>query len=381
MMSSSEACRVLIATDRIEQRAQLQAFLETADYDVESAALDAAAIRCSKRQFDLLLLEASGPSEPLLVLLRRIRESPLAAGTAILLTYDDAATPEAHAAMLEAGADDGMPWTAPRSELLWRVRSVLRYRQEGRHGQPVELLRLQREELLNLSRQREETLSLLVHDMKNPLSGVISNAEYLGSSEGLDADQAGCAQDILQASRRLHRMVMSLLDVNQSDDGKLCPVLKPIVVRELIDETHVACSARLRDKRVAFDIRSADPALTISGDRDMLVRLLANLLDNAIVAAPSGTRVELMVSTDGVALELRFSDAGPSVPVAERAALLSEAPSARTCEGSQRPRARRGLGFRACRVLTEAHGGRIWIEDRQPHGATIAVSLPLRHGG
>ena len=111
----------------------------------------------------------------------------------------------------------------------------------------------------------------------------------------------------------------------------------------------------------------------------MLVRLLANLLDNAIVAAPSGTRVELALRTDNGALELRFSDSGPSVPVEDRALLLTEAPSMRPCDGTLRPRARRGLGLRACRVLTEAHGGRIWIEDRQPQGATIAVRLPLRH--
>ena len=378
MTSSFETCRVLIASDRTEQRVQLQAFLETADYEVESSDSDAAAVRCARDEYGLVLLEAAGGSECVLATLRRMRESPLAVRTAFLLALDEPSL-EAQAQALQAGADDCMALSAPRSELLWRVRSLLRYRAQGLRAAPAELLRLQREELVALSRQREETLSLLVHDMKNPLSGVLSNAEYLSTSEGLDDDQAACAQDILQASRRLHRMVLSLLDVNQSVDGRLRPVWKPIVVRELIDETHAACSARLRDKRVGFDIRCPDLGLTLSGDRDMLVRLLANLLDNAIVAAPSGTNVELVVHVESTALELRFGDAGPSVPASERAQLLSEVPGPRTCEGSQRPRARRGLGLRACRVLTEAHGGRIWIEDRQPRGATIAVRLPLRH--
>jgi K+-sensing histidine kinase KdpD len=263
---------------------------------------------------------------------------------------------------------------------VWRVRALLRQRREaeaGQGGQAQSLLRVQCDELLWLSRRREEALSLLVHDMKNPLSGVISNAEYLSTSQGLDADQLGCAQDILQASRRLHRMVLSLLDVAQSEDGQLRPVHKPIVVSELIDETHAACSARLRDKNVRFEVTGADPGLVLAGDHDMLLRLLANLLDNAAVAAPSGTTVELRVAREGQALELRFSDLGPSVPPAERAALLSEMPPVRTAQDAPRHRGRRGLGLRACRVLVEAHGGRIWVEDRLPRGATIGVRLPL----
>lgn len=378
MTSSHEACRLLIASDRKEQRAQLQAFLESADYGVESVDSAAAAVRCRVRQFDLVVLDVAGASEDVRALVGHIRESPLAADSAILLTLDEVAhDSDAHA--LQLGADDCMAWSAARSELVWRVRSLLRYRAAGLRGDHAQLLRMQREELLRLSRQREETLSLLVHDMKNPLSGVISNAEYLSTSDGQDEDQVACAQDILQASRRLHRMVLSLLDVNQSEDGKLHPMWKPIVVRELIDETHAACSARLRDKRVVLEVQCPDPGLTLSGDRDMLVRLLANLLDNAIVAAPSGSKVELQVRADNAAIELRVSDSGPSVPVAERAQLMAEAPPLRACDGSLRPRARRGLGLRACRVLTEAHGGKIWIEDRSPQGATLAVRLPRQH--
>lgn len=374
MTAPHELLRVLIASERLDLVLPAQSFLETADYEVEVMAPAVAAVSCATGSWQLLLLDVAGPLGPACALLAELRGLPAGARLAIMCALEEPA-PKLESQLIAAGADDCLPWSLSRSELLWRVRALLQFRALG--GEPGQLVRVQRDELLALSRRREETLSLLVHDMKNPLSGVISNAEYLQTSQGLDADQLACAQDILQASRRLHRMVLSLLDVAQSEDGQLRPVPRPLAVRDLVDETHAACSARLRDKNVSFEVVGADPELVLAGDHDMLLRLLANLLDNAAVAAPSGTKVELSVQRTGQYLELRFSDLGPSVPLAERAALLSEAPPARTVQDAPRPRGRRGLGLRACRVIAEAHGGRIWVEDRTPQGATIGVRLPI----
>ena len=375
MTASSEILRVLLASGRKDTRAQAQCFLETADYEVELVELESAADSCNDGDFGLLILDVPGSLEQAARFVQRVREQPAGRALPLMVALDEV-TADGERRAQAAGADDCVPWSLSRSEFLWRVRSLLRQRREGGAADPEGLLRIQREELLALSRRREETQSLLVHDMKNPLAGAISNAEYLTTSPGLDDDQVGCAQDILQASRRLHRMVLSLLDVTQSEDGRLRPLWQPILVRDLIDETHSACSARLRDKHLGFEVVCPDARLSVPGDHDMLLRLLANLLDNAIVAAPSGTSVELSALQLGAALELRFSDQGPSVPVAERAQLLSEVPPARGTPEAQRPR-RRGFGLRACRVITEAHGGKIWIEDRQPRGVTVAVRLPL----
>jgi K+-sensing histidine kinase KdpD len=81
----------------------------------------------------------------------------------------------------------------------------------------------------------------------------------------------------------------------------------------------------------------------------------------------------LVTSPD--AIDILVSDSGPSLPAAELAQMLEElTQSAHAPE--VRSRARRGLGLRACRVVTDAHAGRIWVEDRQPQGAIVCVRLP-----
>jgi signal transduction histidine kinase len=267
-------------------------------------------------------------------------------------------------------------WPRSRAELLWRVRALLRLKREapGPDVDGSELWRVQRDELLELQRRREETLTLLVHDMKNPLSGVISNAEFLCTGPELDAEQLASAQDIVQASRRLHRMVLSLLDVSLSDLGQLTLEPRPLDLRELVSETRATCSGRLRDKGVELVTIAPNAPPRVQGDRDMLLRLMANLVDNAIGASPAGAAIELAVVASPTDIDVHVSDSGPSLPPAELALMLDELSSSNVNE--PKARARRGLGLRACRVITELHGGRIWVEDRQPQGARVCVRLP-----
>jgi|GEM_PF-5092145 len=365
---------VLLVVADIDRRLAMHAFLETAGYDVRASQSAETAI--PQFSLELIVLDATDDHQAAQDTVRRLREQKPAAETSVLCAVSAQGSDDMEERARALGADDCVPWPLGRAEFLWRVRSLLRWRSEGAAADSGALARIQVAELLQAQRQREQTLSLLVHDMKNPLSGVISNVEYLRTAVNelpkLDPELPSCAMDILQGSRRLYRMVQSLLDINQSEDGLLAVDSQRVDVRELLDAAHSTCRARLRDKDMQLVLSCPEKKLELLGDHDMLVRLLANLLDNAISATSNGGTIELSAEEKPGVIELRVKDQGPSLPASERVRLQRD-----SLTPLRNSRARRGLGLRACRVLAEAHGGKLSLEEHAPRGATVCVQLPV----
>jgi signal transduction histidine kinase len=357
----------LVVAD-IDRRLAMHAFLETAGYDVKISTAEHASSAVLQTSPALVIADASDDAG---AVSGKLREHQLPATLCVVPARVTDMQEQAKA----LGVDDCAPWPLSRAEFLWRVRSLLRWKAEAAADSGA-LLRIQMDELLQIGRQREQTLALLIHDMKNPLSGVISNTEYLRSAIGEDAnvdpELPSCALDILQGSKRLYRMVQSLLDVNQSEDGLLAIDPQRIVVRDLLEVAHSTCRARLRDKNIQLVLSCPSEPLELEADHDMLVRLLSNLLDNAITATPNGGSIELSAAEKNGQIELRVIDQGPSLPPADRARLEGTEPALPL----RNTRVRRGLGLRACRVLVEAHGGKISLEEHAPRGATVCVQLP-----
>jgi signal transduction histidine kinase len=358
---------VLLVDRNADRRTQTQAWLERAGHQVSVASDAESALRSFARAgADLVLLD-----EEHVAICRRLRELPEGDRSAIALLASDEAIQRL---AFDCGADDCLDKSTEQNRLLLRVQSLLRLEQRrSEHARAVESLRNERAAWDELLRQRDENIALLVHDMKNPLAGVLSNAEFLASSDGLDDDQRGCADDILYGSRRLHRMVMSMLDVSQSEHGALQPTAASLELTEFIATVRVNVAPKLRDKSLTLTVVLPSEPVRFEVDRDMLARMLLNLLDNAVRHAPVGSSVGLEVQAEGDAIELRVSDAGPSVPVAERTRLFE---SYVQNDNAGRIRARRGLGLSSSRAVAEAHGGEIWVEDNNAEGATFCVRLP-----
>lgn len=365
---------VLLIDADLDRRLAMHAFLETAGFRVRAAtAFDEGVLVCAQWAPDVIVLGACADRAGAQSCLGRLREQSVAA--ALLWCVVPEGLEHCSTAELAAlGADDCIRWPASRSELAWRVRAAASWK-KAPFSERTDLLRFQVEELLRLQRQREQTLALLIHDMKNPLAGVISNVEYLCSvlddSPAGDPELPSCAQDIVQASRRLYRMVQSLLDVSQSEDGLLPLDPRSIPVRGLLQDARVSCRARLRDRSIELTLRCPSEPMELVADYDMLLRLLANLIDNAIAATPNGGEIELSAELQPDAIVLGVHDQGRGMAADDRARLQQPA-----APEQRKARVRRGLGLQACRVLAEAHAGTLTVHEHQPCGTSVCVRLP-----
>jgi signal transduction histidine kinase len=229
--------------------------------------------------------------------------------------------------------------------------------------------------LARLQQQKEELTSLVVHDLKSPLSSVATNAHYLAGASELTEKRRAAASDIESAAESMGRMVMNILDISQSEAGGLTPSLTEVRVGELLEEVAHAAAARAQQDGLGIEVSSVPATLPLRADRDLLRRVLENLLDNSIKYARTGTVIQLDARevVDGV--EIRVRDHGPGIPEAFKTRIFEKYFQLDRDAGSHR-RVSRGLGLAFCQLAVEAHGGKIWVEDSEPHGSCFCVHLP-----
>jgi K+-sensing histidine kinase KdpD len=117
------------------------------------------------------------------------------------------------------------------------------------------------------------------------------------------------------------------------------------------------------------------PAVT--ADRELLRRVVENLLDNAFKYAPMNTEIRLEATLTGEGdYAIRIRDQGPGIPSGERGRIFE--PYARLeRDAREHARTSRGLGLAFCRLAVDVHGGRIWAEDNQPKGCVFVLQMPI----
>jgi signal transduction histidine kinase len=286
-----------------------------------------------------------------------------------------------HKAALDSGADDFLTKPINRTELLIRLRSLLRIRRlSDELRRNYEVIRSQRDELLTAQRQRLELATLIVHDLKNPLSSILSNAEYLNASAGIPEQERDSLADVLRASRSMFRMVMNLLDISRSEDGALVPRCTEFDVSALLTEISSETVHRLEEKGQTLGVSVEAAVGAIVADRDLVRRVVENLLDNSHKYSPRNGHIAVEVAAVALdagvpGIELRIRDEGAGIPTDYRTRIFEKYVRIEDRSLAQ-PRNSQGLGLVFCRTAVEAHGGTIWVEDNRAKGSCFCLRLP-----
>jgi len=144
----------------------------------------------------------------------------------------------------------------------------------------------------------------------------------------------------------------------------------------------------LSKTRLRYPLRKIDVVLPaglplIFCDAMLLVQLLDNLMENAIKYSPDDSSIQLQAQRQGDTIEVRVIDQGPGIPDAWKDKVFQAFermhPEAAQADASDEMQLRRGVGvgLAVCQAIAKVHGAKIWIQDTQPHGATVCVALPV----
>jgi signal transduction histidine kinase len=214
--------------------------------------------------------------------------------------------------------------------------------------------------LASLERSRESERRFLAdasHELRTPVTALSGNVEFV-ARHGLDPE---VLSDLRRDAERLGRLVDDLLVLERSSSADVRPVVVALdeVVSEVVS-AHEGMNGRL-------DAGAVEP-VAVLGDRDALVRVLENLISNALVHGPAGGQVSVALRRRGSMAELSVRDQGPGPGPLHSARMFER--FWRAPEASERPGS--GLGLSIVSTIVDRHGGQISVL-----GSTFTVSLPI----
>jgi signal transduction histidine kinase len=223
------------------------------------------------------------------------------------------------------------------------------------------------------ARLKNDFLSAAAHDLKTPLTTLIAQAQLLQrravQRPEAPVDVAG-VERIEREANRLRALVLELLDAARVEQDKLVTSVDRVDLAELAREV----CGRQTSERHRCTVEAAKPVVG-EYDRNRLLQLLENLVENAIKYSPAGgdVLITVVIRTDEALLTV--SDTGIGIPPPDLPRVFDR--FHRGANVDDRRFAGMGLGLFICRGIVEQHGGRIWVTSTPGRGSTFHVTLPV----
>jgi signal transduction histidine kinase len=269
---------------------------------------------------------------------------------------------------LQLGATEFLEKPVDQPILLARIRSLLQL-------QYVTDQLIRRNEKLELLQQnQEELMHFIAHDLRNPLAVIRTNLGFLCTDNVKTADRMAAIEDSERAVRRADAMIADLLTVARAEQVTLEVDKRPLSLSILARQVHASYTAEAEWRSITLEI-DVDSTIQLVADADLLRRVLENILSNALRHTPKGGRIRMQALCRDV-VEIRLANTGPPVPVGERERVFEKFWRAK---GSPKAGVV-GLGLYFCRVVVEAHGGRITVEETDGWPAVFVITLPVYQG-
>jgi signal transduction histidine kinase len=271
---------------------------------------------------------------------------------------------------LQAGADDYITKDLLQGELLHRL---MRYAIERRKAEQ-ERERLVREQIVRDERdaRRNEFISMVVHELKTPLSSLKGYSQLLGKRYERVGDTQGMhlANRMDQQVNRLTGLINDLQDVNRIEGGKLQLRESAFSFDELVAD--VVADIQLTTEQHTIVIEGQTQAV-IWADQERIGQVLTNFLTNAIKYAPESETILVELSSDMQSVTARVQDFGPGIPKESQSRVFEPFYRIETTRSTSGL----GLGLAIAADLIKRHQGEIWVESEEGKGTTFCFTLPL----
>jgi two-component system sensor histidine kinase KdpD len=218
---------------------------------------------------------------------------------------------------------------------------------------------------------RSTVLDSLAHAYKTPLTAIRAASTGLGEMGNLSEGQADLVALIDEQTGLLSDLTTRLLTTARLDAGEVTIDAKPVGVGSLIEEVVDSLRDRLATMKVAIDLK--DDSMVLCCDRQLMVMLLTQYIDNACKYSIFGTKITIRVAHVNKEAIFSVHGYGPVIPIADRERIFDRYYRASTYS-NRAPGT--GIGLSVAKRVALIHGGYVWVTSDEIEGTTFYAAIP-----
>lgn len=364
--------RVTVVDDDPAARGALRALLSDEGFTVETAQSGAIALRMIRESPpDVVLTDLKMPEMDGIALCRALHElSPRLPVIVVTAFVDIASVVDA----LRAGAEDYLVKPLEFDAMLISIQRAI-----GRRAAEVEReqLRLRTDELyhqaISAARAHEEVLSVVSHDLRNPLAVILLRARELAdlaTSAPQGQELQASTTSILRSAQSMERLIADLLDESRIKTGQLRIECESHSLVQLLGDIS-ELRPLAQQKKISIDIRLPERERVVHCDRTRLNQVFGNLLANAIRFSPERSTIFVFAEERNGEVQFSVRDEGAGI-----AAELLPRIFDPFWQSKAHGRGGLGLGLYIVKGIVEAHGGQVGVRSQLGLGSTFSFSIP-----
>ncbi len=226
-------------------------------------------------------------------------------------------------------------------------------------------------------RIKDSLTHMIVHDLNNPLMAISGRLQLLKmDEENFSEEQKENLSLAFLATKDLKAMIGNLLDINKMEEGKLTVRPKEFQLKDLAVEVvgEMRIIAQEENISVSLDVDAEMP--NISADKELIGRVISNLINNAIKHSPakSAVIVKVFFRQSDKNFYVQVRDSGEGIPREYLDKIFDKFVQVE----DRKAKVGRGLGLTFCKMAVEAHGGKIWVESELGKGSTFYFTIPVK---
>jgi len=356
---------ILVVDDEEPNRSLLNAMLAPEGYEIISAidgvdALD----KVYKNKPDVVLLDVMMPGLSGFDICKTIKSNPVTAPIAVLLVTSLHQRENRLGGMM-AGANDFVTKPIDKEDLLLRVRNAAHTKRL------YDEMQFQFEKLKALELLRDNLTHMIVHDLRSPLTGVSGYLQLI-PKDSMEQKYAGYLEKSLAVVATLSGMIDTLLDVSRFEEGKMPVVKQQCDIKTLVNEAIETLGALTDKSNYKFDVPS-EPVI-IGCDAGIIVRVLANLLVNAVRYSSGNKEIVIKIEDENENIKISITDKGYGIAPEFHQKIFEKFGQVEMHKQKQTHST--GLGLTFCKLAVEAHGGKIGVISESEKGSTFWFTLP-----
>lgn len=228
--------------------------------------------------------------------------------------------------------------------------------------------------LETLNREKDAFLAVLTHDMKSPLNTIGLTADLLHEKPQILIKRPRLMEIILSSQQTLVDMVSNILDLEKLEAKGSIPLnKKELILQDVIQAAVEATTIQAENKQIALQFLPWETPVSVRGDEQQLLRVLANLLSNSIKYSREQGTVEVVLQANGERATIHVQDSGYGIPADELPYIFDRF---RRVKKHEQLSAGTGLGLAISKAIVEAHDGQIVATSEEGAGSCFSVTLP-----